>query len=243
MTDHNLDDLIIDNIEPKNRKTKSFLTIIALFIVVLIVAIILTRSLLKTPATEQLILEEDITEHIAPELKLQEKPAKVEKIAEPSLEDILEKKLKTPEISIEEPVVIPKPENIEPVKKVEKKAPVIPTPEPIELPKVEEKVPTPVKEKKQEVPVIQKPVEKKPVIKKPALKEQYYVQVGAFKKDPSPRLLSVIKNSGFNPPVIKTNARGTKKVLIGPYSTRADVNIALKKVKDRINKRAFVIKK
>ena len=71
MNDHNLDDLIIDNIEPKNRKTKSFLTIIALFIVVLIVAIILTRTLLKTPDNANLIIEEDTIELIAPELKLQ----------------------------------------------------------------------------------------------------------------------------------------------------------------------------
>lgn len=240
MTDHNLDDLIIDNIEPKNRKTKSFLTIIALFIVVLIVAIILTRSLLKTQDNNRLILEEDTTELIAPELKLQEKPEKIEKIAKPSLEDIIEKKPNVPEVKIEKPVIIPKPEKIESIKKIEKKEPVIPAPEPIELPKVEKKIPAPVKK---EVPVIEKPVEKKPVTQKPVTKEQFYVQVGAFNKEPSKRLLSVIKNSGFNRPVIKTDAKGTKKVLIGPYETRAEVDVALKKVKDRINKRAFVIKK
>ena len=243
MTDHNLDDLIIDNIEPKNRKTKSFLTIIALFIVVIIIAIILTRSLLKTQDNNQLILEEDSIELIAPELKLQEKPEKIEKIAEPSLEDIIEKKPKVPEVKIEKPVIIPKPEKIESIKKVEKKEPVIPAPQPIELPKIEEKIPAPVKEEKKEVPVIPKPVEKKPVTQKPITKEQFYVQVGAFNKEPSKRLLSVIKNSGFNRPVIKTDAKGTKKVLIGPYETRAEVDVALKKVKDRINKRAFVIKK
>ena len=93
--------------------------------------------------------------------------------------------------------------------------------------------------------MIEKPVEKEPVPKKPTVAsvEQYYIQVGAFNKEPSKRLLSVIKNSGFNRPVIKTDAKGTKKVLIGPYKTRAEVDVALKKVKDRINKRAFVIKK
>ena len=70
MHDHNLDDLIIDNIEPKNSKTKSFLTIIALLIVVLIVAIILTKNILKTPDENFLAFKEDTTELIAPELQL-----------------------------------------------------------------------------------------------------------------------------------------------------------------------------
>lgn len=259
MNDHNLDDLIIDNIAPKNRKTKSLLTIIALFIVVLIVAIILTRILLKTPDNNQLVVEEDTTELIAPELKLQEKPHKVEKADEPSLQNIIEEEIKAPEVKVTEPVAIPKPV------KVEKKEIEIPKPEPVKVPKVEEKIPAPVKVEKKEEPVVKKPVEKKPVetkpvVKKPVVKEpvatkpvikkpvaapktQYYIQVGSFSKDPSARFLSVIKNSGFDYHITKADTRGTKKLHIGPYKTRADVNVALKQVKDRINKSAFVIKK
>ena len=254
MNDHNLDDLIIDNIAPKNRKTKSFLTIIALFIVVLIVAIILTRTLLKTPDNANLIIEEDTIELIAPELKLQEKPQELEKVDEPTLESIIEEEPKTPEVKIKKPVVIP-----EPIK-VEKKEIEIPKPEPIELPTIEEKIPAPVEVEKKEIPVIEKPVEKKPVTKKPVAKEpvvkkpvikqptvasttQYYIQVGSFSKDPSARFLSVIKNSGFNYQLTKANVKGIKKLHIGPYKTRTEVNVALKKVKDRINKSAFVIKK
>lgn len=253
MNDHNLDDLIIDNIAPKNRKTKSFLTIIALFIVVLIVAIILTRILLKTPDNNQLVLE-DTTELIAPELKLQEKPHKVEKVDEPSLQSIIEEEIKAPEVKVAEPVAIPKPV------KVEKKEIEIPKPEPVKVPKVEEKIPAPVKVEKKEVPVVKKPVETKPAVKKPVVKEpvatkpvikkpvaaqatQYYIQVGSFSKDPSARFLSVIKNSGFEYHITRADTRGTKKLHIGPYKTRADVNVALKQVKDRINKSAFVIKK
>lgn len=248
MNDHNLDDLIIDNIAPKNRKTKSFLTIIALFIVVLIVAIILTRILLKTPDNNKLVIEEDTTELIAPELKLQEKPQKVEKVEEPSLQSIIEEEVKAPEVKVEEPVVIPEP------KKVVKKDIEIPKPEPIEIPTIEEKIPAPVKVEKKEIPVLEKPVTKKPVVQKPTVKpvtkkptvastEQYYIQVGSFSKDPSARFLSVIKNSGFSYQITKADTRGTKKLHIGPYKTRADVNVALKKVKDRINKSAFVVKK
>ena len=85
MYDHNLDDLIIDNIEPKNNKTKSFLTIIALLIVVMIVAIILTKILLKTPNNNDLAFEEDVSEMIAPELKLKERAKTPETVQEPTI--------------------------------------------------------------------------------------------------------------------------------------------------------------
>ncbi|WP_309497793.1 SPOR domain-containing protein [Sulfurovum sp.] len=254
MTDHNLDDLIIDNIEPKNRKTKSFLTIIALFIVVLIVAIILTRTLLKTQDNNALVIEDDTTELIAPELKLQEKPQQVEKVEEPTLESIIEEEPPAPEIKIEAPVDIPEAIKVE--KKIEVPEPIIPAP--VEPPKKEEKIPAPepVKEIKKEVPlppvkpVVKKPVAKKPIVKEPVAKKtavasdlQYYIQVGSFSKDPSARFLSVIKNSGFNYQLTKANVKGIKKLHIGPYNTRPEVDVALKKVKDRINKSAFVIKK
>lgn len=109
MHDHNLDDLIIDNIEPKSSKTKSFLTIVALLIVVLIVAIILTKILLKTPNGNGPAFEENTTEMIAPELKLKE-TAKPEKIKEaPSLSNIIESKLKAPVLETKKPVIIEKP--------------------------------------------------------------------------------------------------------------------------------------
>ncbi len=109
MHDHNLDDLIIDNIEPKNSKTKSFLTIIALSIVVLIVAIILTKILLKTPNENGLAFEENITEMIAPELKLKETPTSQKEKEEPSLSKIIESELKVPAVETKKPVVIEEP--------------------------------------------------------------------------------------------------------------------------------------
>ena len=109
MHDHNLDDLIIDNIEPKNSKTKSFLTIIALLIVVLIVGIILTKILLKTPNGDRLAFEENTTEMIAPELKLKEIPKSQKEKEEPSLSKVIESQLKTPAVETKKPVVIKEP--------------------------------------------------------------------------------------------------------------------------------------
>ncbi len=71
MNDHNLDDLIIDNIDSKSSKSKSLLTIIALAIIVLVVAIILTKTLLKDPNEKLSINNEDSTEMISPDLTLQ----------------------------------------------------------------------------------------------------------------------------------------------------------------------------
>ncbi len=319
MHDHNLDDLIIDDIEPKNSKTKSFLTIVALLIVVLIVAIILTKILLKTPNNNDLAFEQDTTELIAPELKLKETPEPLKTKQEPVLSSIVESGAKTPtdkvkkEVTVKEPAVAVKKEKTKPEAKlpetpkvVEKepvlsniteqeiKAPVVKTKKSVTIKEpvvaikeeavketvtakkpiviikeekaeeiVKETMQTiePVKPKKIEVPVIRtpeprvqpvkkvvvpKPV-KKPVVVSPAPRavsaKIYYIQVGSFKKQPSSRFISVIKNNGFKHKITKSTADGTKKLLIGPYDDRASVNRALVQVRDRINKSAFVIKR
>ena len=157
MHDHNLDDLIIDNIEPKNSKTKSFLTIIALLIVVLIVAIVLTRILLKTPKDNDLVFEQETAELIAPELKLHEtsKPSTIEE--EPELSSIIESKLKKEPIEPKK-VDTKKPEIVkEPTVVVQKEEPKSEVKLPI-VPKVVETKKDPVlsniQEKKIKAPVV-----------------------------------------------------------------------------------------
>ncbi len=270
MNDHNLDDLIIDDIEPKNSKTKSFLTIIALLIVVLIVAIILTKIILKDPNSARLALEENNTELISPELTLQSVTQTPEKKEEPKA-----------------PVVIPKPQVVKPsvVKKVEKI-----TPPTVQITKEfsqetsanaqkekEAKLAQKEKEaklaqkrkeaeakKKAEEAAVKKALEKERITKEKVLKAErtekevlakkelqntkpansgYYIQVGSFAQTPSTRFLSIIKNSGFDYKITPVSSTGTKKLLIGPYTNRKEANIALVRVKDRINKGAFVVKK
>lgn len=138
MHDHNLDDLIIDNIEPKNSKTKSFLTIIALLIVVLIVGIILTKILLKTPNDDRLAFEENTTDMIAPELKLKETTKSQIEKEELSLSKVIESELKGPAVETKEPVLIEEPAVV--IKK-EKAEPEIKLPE---VPKVVETKKEPV---------------------------------------------------------------------------------------------------
>lgn len=269
MHDHNLDDLIIGSIEPESNKTKSFLTIIALLIIVMIVAIVLTRILLKTPDNNELAFEENITEMIAPELKLQETPKEAESKKEPSLSNMIESEI-TP----------PAPETKDPVEKVEPKETLSfsdTTEEDPEAPAVEsknsvttEETDVAVKETEEDeeeetvqitqeythIPKkVEKPVEeivapapiKKPVIKpnvpKTISTQTYYIQVGSFTTNPSARFLSTIKNSGFNYTITDGGANGSKKLLIGPYQDKTSADRALIQVKDRINKSAFTIKK
>lgn len=272
MNDHNLDDLIIDNMEPKNGKTKSILTIIALLIVVLIVAIILTKIILKDPNADKIAFEENNTELVSPELTLQNaaEPEPVKK--EPELSNIIEKALKTPapveEVAKEtieitkEVVQVPKQPKVKTAAEEEKlqqeyaeirearvekeKADAIKA-DKAEAEAKKEKI------KKEVKPVPTQIVEKakvrptgKPVnvpAPKPVTAQNYYIQVGSFKQTPSSRFLGIIKNSGFNYKITSPTSSGTKKLLIGPYKDRKSVDAALVRVRDRINKSAFVVKK
>ena len=83
MNDHNLDDLIIENIDPETNKTKSFLTIVALAIVVLIIAIILTKIVLNDSKKDQLNFEENGGTVFDPNIPLLDTPKKPEEIKKP----------------------------------------------------------------------------------------------------------------------------------------------------------------
>ena len=269
MNDHNLDDLIIDNIKPKSGKAKSLLTIFALLIVVLIVAIILTKVILKDPNETNVSSEENNTEMISPELRLQNVTKKQEEAKEETkLSSIIEKELsepvKAPEVKeiveTAEPVQVQKTEVEEPKAEVTKPANLkieevkeeVAAPQSVEITKefaqspAESEVKPEVKESpKEEVAAPETkatPVkEKKPKTITSVSGQTYYIQVGSFSQTPSSRFLGVIKNSGFNYKITTTGK--TKKLLIGPYKDRASANTALVRVKDRINKSAFVVKK
>jgi len=288
MNDHNLDDLIIDTIEPKSAKTKSALTIFALLIVVVIVGIVLFRIISDGTSTNNnpygdnnSLSNESENEMVEPELRL----AKVSKKAEkktPQVEEMIndneesgnkEPKLnKIIEEELNKPVTDKKPETpvileaetvpVETVKKetheIEVKPVVVTTPkvdiQAVDITSESEQEPEVVKETVTEkapvaVPEVKEPVKKastaKAVTHEPAAAAHvsYYIQVGAYKQSPSKQLIRSIKNNGFNYKLTAPSARGTKKLLIGPYSNRNSVDNALVRVRDHINKSAFVIKR
>ena len=205
-----------------------------------------------------------------PEIKLSEIP-KVETKKEPVLSNILDQEIKAPVPETKKPVVVQEPlptikekeakdaadiaywkavqeqrkaEQVAKEEKAEKIAKeAVQVTEPVKPKKVKKPV---VKTPKPVVTPVKKPV-KKPVVAKPAPKtvptKRYYVQVGAYRNKPSARFMSVIRNNGYKYTITKPDTNGIKRVLIGPYRDRASVNRALIQVKDRIHKRAFIVKR
>jgi DedD protein len=242
MNDHNLDDLIIDTNTAKNGKTKGFLTIIALLIVVLIVAIILTKIILKDPDTNQAELVESNTEMISPELTLQDDTAE-KSDDETALSEMIESEIKAPDTEevAKETVVIEEEKHDVPAPKSEPavtKPKADPKKEIVKLPV--EPTPKPVVKK---TPPPAKPAVKKPTKQTAVTNGTFYIQVGSFSKTPdrNSRLISAIRKNGYHYKII-TAPNGMKKVLIGPYKSRPAVDKAIIRVKDRINKSAFVFK-
>ena len=265
MNDHNLDDLIIDTNQPKNSKSKSLLTIVALLIVVFIVGIILARLNLEESGSNNAIIEENESEMISPELTLQSVTEPKEKNTGPKLTEIIEEELnkpiQAPEIAqksvtqeqgvpkgntapepVKEETVVVEDEVVE-ITKEPAEAPVEPeissVPSTVTTAQENVVVPKPAPQVKKET-VIQKPKEPTP---KPVATGSYFIQVGSYRQTPSKRFLSVIQNNGFAHTITAPNAKGIKKLLIGPYPDRAAANAALVRVRDLINKSAFVVKK
>ncbi len=99
-------------------------------------------------------------------------------------------------------------------------------------------------------PVVQKPKTIKPAPK--AIPKQttqnisgFYIQVGAFTKQPSEKLLSEIKAKGFSYVIHPMTIKGTKynKVLIGAYPTRQSAQNNLNVVKQKLKKPgAYILK-
>jgi DedD protein len=261
--DHNLDDLII-NEEPEKGKGKGILAIIALLITILILAFFMTRIFLnKNENNSTIVIEDKQEDMISPELKLDSSKQALEadKKELDQLSSILEDELtnKAPDTNIvsTKPIVsidksttastknIDKP-TIE-IKTTENKKSVADTTvarieKPISKP-VEQKEPVAKPKPKPKPKAEHKPTKKKRVVahKKPESKQtessgSYYIQVGAFSKAPSQRFLSVITSSGF-----RYKLKGGK-LLIGPYSSSSVAKRDLSRVKDKINKGAFVKK-
>lgn len=248
MNDHNLDDLIIDNIEPKNAKAKSLLTVVALFIVVLIVGIILTSVIFDDSQKDQDLASDAETEMISPELTLQNATKVKEPKAEPKLNEIIEEELNKPvktakkeETTLVAPAIVTE-QPAEESKPVPAAEPTVEKPEAKSVPITEEFKQTEPKTTPHEPVAAPAPIEKKEKMKpKPVAQGNFYIQVGAYSKSPSKRLISSIKNNGFHYAVVKRN--GMNKVLIGPFADRPAVNSALVRVRDHINKQAFVVTK
>ncbi len=247
MNDHNLDDLIIDDAEPKSSKFKGVLTIIALIAIMLILGIIFSKIVLKDPDEGKNILEENNTEMISPELTLQSTP-EIESMPEPdSIDEEIAKSLNSEENTttskveklVQETVEIDDKKVIQEVAEETVNSTVATT----TVTATSVAVVETVKKK----PLTKKPTTPKKPTKsskpKATYSNSYYIQVGSFSKTPSKRFLSIIRNSGFKYKITPKATNGTKKLLIGSYRSKQAALNALPAVKELINKSAFVVKK
>ncbi len=223
MNDHHLDDLIIGDPEPASGKSKTLLTIIALLIVILIIGLILWALLFnssdsqagnKAATTQQ-------TKPLAPDLIPLDKNNKeltVEKQEKQS--DIQKQQTQTAKTA-------PKPKPKPAQNKVETK----PTPKPAQqITKTEQKTPEPA----------QKTETKKTQIIKNAGKTIYYVQVGAFKRDPSPKFIQKLKDNGFT--FITKISKGIRRVRVGPYDSYQEAKNALPQIKTKLGVDGLIVK-
>ncbi len=250
MKDHNLDDLIIDDIRPEKNKGKGILTIIALLIALLIVAIVMTRVFLSENEQNATTLEQKQEDMISPELRLDASSQEVEadkkeleqlsSMMEETLVDKPANPIKSETVQINEAAesvttasspdksIAAKPVNTEDAPAQESPHKPSKKVAPAETPKIAK---TPVAPAKSSAA---KPVHK-PAPSKPKISSgSYYIQVGSFSKQPDKRFLSTITKNGFHYKLYKG------KLLIGPYNSDAAVRRDLPQVKSKINKGAFV---
>ena len=70
----------------------------------------------------------------------------------------------------------------------------------------------------------------------------FYVQVGSFSGKPKSDLLYTITRNGYRYKIIKfpKNGKSISKLLIGPYENRSDASVVLGKVRQHIQKAAFI---
>ncbi len=246
--DYSLDDLIIDDIKPTKNKNRGVLALLAVFIALLVIAIVMTRLYLGDSDQNTTKIGEKHEELISPELKLDSSDhdlladkKELDQLSsmmeetlvnktDPSLEDP-----KDPESSQVEPI---KPEVIlidetdaQGIEKPVQQEPVQKEPAEKTQPQVKKSIEIPT-------PTVKKPVAKvkpkKTQPKKAKSSYSYYIQVGSFTTQPSKQFLSVISKNGFHYKLKKG------KLLIGPYSSDATARRDLARVKSKINKKAFI---
>jgi len=262
MHENNLDDLIINDIEPKNSKMKNLLTIIALMIVVLIVAIILTKIVLKEPQKSPVEVVDTHSQFISPKLTPKQPSTTKEVTPKESEEKIapIEMDLPTqPEVATVAPQTItPTQKSQESISQAAKEAQAKK-----EAAKKRAQRLQALREAQREQRIA---AQKRAQAKKEALAKQkaeakkralaeakkrqlaqnrgnYYVQVGSFSQSPSSLFISVIQKNGFHYKITSPNAKGIKKLLIGPYQSRGEALQVLPRIKDRIQKQAFIVKR
>jgi DedD protein len=222
MNDHNLDDLIIGDPETHSKNSKTPLTIIALLVVILIVVLILWALIFDSSST-------DVDAETSPNI-----PSQTHSL-DPSLTPLDTSGNDMPTLTLDpiQEQVTPAPK---PQPKPQPKPTLVVLPDPKPAPVVKP-APTPPPKKAEQQTVA--PSSGGELIKN-ANKTIYYIQVGAFKRDPSPKFMQKLKNAGFT--FITKTSKNIRRVRVGPYDSYSEAKAALPVVKEKIGIDGLIVK-
>lgn len=228
--DNELGDILLQNSaksDSKENKKKYIILGIAL-VLLFVITIVIIRLITSDGANDVKFQEQSTLE--------QDKALNDEKIQQ-EYQQILNDKLK--KVNENSVVEIPK-ETQEELKQLQEQEEALPIqeeqqPNPLNIVKEEEPIAEPIKK---EEPVITKPaVKKEPTPVKPststAATKGVYIQIGAFSKTPSDKYLSEITSKGYTFKLHKMTVQGKDlvKVLVGPYSNRAQAQENLSNIR------------
>lgn len=228
--DNELGDILLQNSaksDSKENKKKYIILGVAL-VLLFVITIVIIRLITSDGANDVKFQEQSTLE--------QDKALNDEKIQQ-EYQQILNDKLK--KVNENSVVEIPK-ETQEELKQLQEQEEALPIqeeqqPNPLNIVKEEEPIAEPIKK---EEPVITKPaVKKEPTPVKPststAATKGVYIQIGAFSKTPSDKYLSEITSKGYTFKLHKMTVQGKEliKVLVGPYSNRAQAQENLSNIR------------
>lgn len=235
----NLEDIMIDNGDSQ-KQLKKILMIVALVIVILIVAIAATKIIIGD--SEQETKNNPPVNAPSPAVNddkeplFEEVPMQTDENADAELEKMITQ-LRDSETRQQEK------EKIEQANA--QTSSVAPEKDKADVTNPKEKTPTPVENKKEDT------VKEKEIVKKAPVTQEYdpykvsngwYVQVGSFSKfAPNQGFLNSIKENGYKYYFYRTQVNDIQvtKVIIGPYSTKAQVDKEKVVIRKAINDKAF----
>jgi len=257
MNDHNLDDLIIGEPEPRGGKSKSLLSLIALVIILVVAGVFLAKLIFGGPEEDRKTETTELTGLVAPktnttthrpiarpdeEIPEELKPITRESLPEtselPPLENVQPVKPKTGK---SKPAAAEKAVTESPAEKTEKIIKTVKKPSGSSETKTKKAVAKSVPKKKPAVKSAKKTAPSKLFKKSAAAKKSYYIQIGSFKRKPDQKYFDKISAKGYKPVIVKTGEM--IKVRVGPYSSYDEAKSNLPVVKEKLGIDGFVVRK
>ena len=248
------DSLILEKRSNRSDNKKKYLMLGAILLVLFLLTVVIVGLLSNKDKKGDPFMPQDLSSsdtNISKESSIEESYQKIlddknRKSAEQSLEDIKENDSLDNLNSIKEIVEEPKETTItnedldKTIQKIEEKKSVAP------VVKVEEKkAPSTQNEPKKSIRelVEGKSTQNsatKTVETTTSTSKGFYVQIGAFKNRPDSAYLQKIKQNGFEYKIIEES--NLNKLLIGPYSSRANANTQMPNIKTKLNIQSAFIK-